>query len=156
MRSNTDRALPIWRYRIGRYINLSIETQFVLLEATVLLALSRCAVLVLPLRLLGPCLGHLNCETPKACTGSHQLIAQQMATAIAMVSPYTPWRSNCLAQAISGKLMLRVRGISSTLYLGLSNKGTQLAAHAWLRVGEQMVTGGAIATQYKVVAFYGK
>ncbi|MDV3348225.1 MULTISPECIES: lasso peptide biosynthesis B2 protein [Cyanobacteriota] len=133
-----------------------MATQFMLLEATVLLALSRCAVLVLPLRLLGSCLGHLNCETPKVCTGSHQLIAQQIATAITMVSPYTPWRSNCLAQAISGKLMLRMRGISSTLYLGLSNEGTQLAAHAWLRVGEQTITGGAIAAQYQVVAFYGK
>lgn len=52
------------------------------------------------------------------------------------------WRNVCLVQATAAKVMLRRRGLVSSLYLGASiPRRTELKAHAWLRSGEIMVTG---------------
>ena len=74
------------------------------------------------------------------------------------MSSYTPWESACLAQAFAAKAMLRCRGITSTLYLGLAKneQGGQsgLLAHAWLRSGSLILTGEPGKDQYTVVATF--
>ena len=143
------------RRKAVRFFKRPCKTQLALLEALLWLGLSRSAVLLFPFRFIAPYLGKLNHETPQLCVPSHQAIAQHIASVISMSSAVTPWRSNCLAQAIAGKMMLWRRAIPSTLYLGLKKDANQLEAHAWLRVGEQIVTGGAVKSQFKVVSFFG-
>ena len=54
-----------------------------------------------------------------------------IAQAIRRISPHTLWDSNCLAQAIAGRVMLRCRLITSTLYFGITKDAAgQLEAHA--------------------------
>ena len=127
-----------------------------LVEAIVLLGVSRAVVRALPFRFLAPHLGRQNRETQRTIAAAQQQIASRAAKAIAMISPHTPWDSNCLAQAVAGKLMLRMRSVPTTLYMGLKHEEAALKAHAWLRAGERLVTGGSIASQYNVVACYGK
>jgi len=65
----------------------------------------------------------------------------------------TWWRSMCLEKALAGKWMLRRRGISSTMYVGVAKRGTEFIAHAWL-VGEGQTVTGAGKTVYATLAAF--
>ena len=68
-----------------------------------------------------------------------------------------PWHSTCLVQAIAAMLMLQRRGLDSTLYLGVAREGdVDLAAHAWLRSGDVLVTGVDEQQQYKTISSFMK
>lgn len=64
---------------------------------------------------------------------------------------------NGFPQAITGKLLLRRRGIPNTLYLGVivSEDRTALEAHARLRCGPLSVSGGNGDEKYAVVGIVG-
>jgi hypothetical protein len=80
---------------------------------------------------------------------------KQVMVAIRRCKKYVPWPMRCFAEAITAKKMLDRRGISSTLYLGLSKKDDrQLIAHAWLRSGNIIVTGGNHIQHYTTVMFF--
>lgn len=50
--------------------------------------------------------------------------------AVQAASVYTPWRSNCLAQALAAHYMLRRRRLPCTLYIGVAKRpGQSLTAH---------------------------
>jgi hypothetical protein len=119
-------------------------------EAAAFLALARLAVIALPFRLLAPRLGLRRGETPASVT-LHPA-ARRVGWAVGAVARRTPWRSECLEQAMAAKAMLRIRGIESTLYLGVTRE--PFAAHAWLRVGDLHVTGGRDVSRYAVVASF--
>jgi hypothetical protein len=48
----------------------------------------------------------------------------------------------CLPRALAAHAMLRRRGIASRLCLGVARGGDDMAAHAWIEVGEQKIIGG--------------
>ncbi|MCE5286190.1 MAG: lasso peptide biosynthesis B2 protein [Pelosinus sp.] len=108
-----------------------------------LTAVIRMIILLLPFRWLAPFLGEKMQESVMKETNNNYACARHVAQIVTLVSRHTPWESKCLVQAIAAKLLLHQRGISTTLYLGVckDQKGTMLA-HAWLRCGEMIVTGG--------------
>jgi hypothetical protein len=112
--------------------------------------LARAAVLLLPFRALALRLGVRVDETPSVMTLSPA--ARDVAWGIGAAAARSPWRSKCLEQAIAAKMMLRRRGVPSTLYLGMMRE--PVAAHAWVRVGERNVTGGQDVRRYAVVASF--
>ena len=133
----------------------------VLLEAVVWLGLARAAILALPFRWLARHLGQHMLESPQGGnddnddnpTSHPQLM--RVSWAVQGMSRYTPWESACLAQAVAAKAMLRRRGITSTLYLGLTKDAqAALVAHAWLRSGSVILTGGQDSSRYTVVATF--
>lgn len=119
-------------------------------EALAWLALARLAVVALPFRALARGLGARRAETP--AEAPYPPAARRVAWAVAAAARRAPWRSQCLEQALAAKAMLRVRGVQSTLYLGVARAPT--AAHAWVRVGEVNVTGGQDVSRYAVVASF--
>ena len=51
--------------------------------------------------------------------------------------------------------MLRRRRVPSTLYLGVRRSGPGLSAHAWLRSGPAIVTGGIDeSARYPPIAWF--
>jgi hypothetical protein len=131
---------------------LTWQERFLLAEAFFLLGLGRATVLFIPFKRVAPHLGQAQQET---AMGEPSRIAPTVAKVIALVSRHTPWRSNCFAQALAGHLMLRRRNAANTLYLGVFKKEEVFTAHAWLRNGDLIVTGGDIHQQYTVMARYG-
>jgi hypothetical protein len=51
--------------------------------------------------------------------------------------------------------MLRRRGIPSRLCLGVARSGGEIAAHAWIEVGERTLVGGDDARSFTRLAAYG-
>ena len=82
-------------------------------------------------------------------------ITDNIARRVRSVSKKLPWNSSCLVQAAAAKLLLRRRGIPSSICFGVRKNGAQinqLGAHAWLMIDEDIVLGGDIADQYTQVS----
>ena len=141
------------RFRALRQLyGLSWGHRFLLLETAVYLALARLAIVVVPFRRLAPWLGATMAESPRAEPRIGEL-GWRLGWAVRIASRYVPWQTRCLVRAIAGKMLLKRRGIPSTLYLGLAKEEDgQLAAHAWLRCGGRTLTGGRVGRKYTVIA----
>lgn len=138
--------------RLNKFFRLPWPEKVLYTEAFYLTGAVRLAVLLLPFRTLAPLLGRHMAESPAEENAVTLEAARRVGQAVETVSRHTPWDSKCLVQAIAGKIMLRRRGIGSTLYLGVDrddNRG--LVAHAWLRCGEAFLTGGRGRELYTVV-----
>lgn len=68
----------------------------------------------------------------------------------------TPWESKCLVEAITCKKMLQKIGVETTVYLGIrkDENGKEMKAHAWLKLGDHILTGRSGHQSFKVVNFY--
>ncbi len=115
--------------------------RWLLLEALCWLGLARLAVLRVPFRWIAPLLGRAERVGGQLHHGDGRL-ATDVGWALRVVSPRTPWKSNCLAQVVAGQRMLFCRGEATALYLRLRREGEEVVAHAWLRAGGLVVCGG--------------
>ena len=84
--------------------------------------------------------------TLKALSPEEDVLVERVAYAIPRVAARVPWRADCLVQASAARRWLALHRIESTIHFGVP-KDKQLAfeAHAWLTVGERVVTGGDIS-----------
>ncbi|MCG2784735.1 MAG: lasso peptide biosynthesis B2 protein [Anaerolineae bacterium] len=125
-------------------------------EAILWLGLMRLAVLTLPFKRVSSLLGQAGASSPEApLAPSEAQTAIRVARAIRRTQPFTPWDSNCLAQALTARHMLARRGMPSTTYLGATIEGQKgIIAHAWLRCGPWILTGAQGHKRYKVVATF--
>ncbi len=82
--------------------------------------------------------------------------ALKITNIVLSISRNTPWESKCLVQALSCKKMLQKRGVITTLYLGVCKdyNDKELAAHAWLKMGDFILTGRSGHKDFKVVNYY--
>ncbi len=131
--------------------------RFLLLEAFVLLGIARLLVLTIPFRWLARSIGkHMN-ESGENVDPAELQFARMVGQAIRSAANYTPWKSVCLPQAVAAQWMLIRRRIPATLYLGVAKNESlpqKLAAHAWLRCGQVILTGAPGHRQFTVVATF--
>ena len=138
--------------RPAKFLARSPAERLLLLEAAAWLCLARLAVLILPFRWIAPHLGsHMAAG---ADTGAVPMaILKGVSWAVDRAAHHLPFEVVCLPQAMAAKAMLRRRGIPSILYLGVA-RHEGMKAHAWLRVGDRVVTGGAGLESYTVVSTF--
>ena len=132
--------------------SLSWADRRLLVEATVLLAMVRFALVLLPFRLVARHLGAPRQESDADVT--ERPVLRRVAWAIDAVSRRAPWRCKCLEQGIAAKMMLRRRRLANTLYLGVARGDREIEAHAWLRSGTMYVTGGSDNQRFSVVSTF--
>jgi hypothetical protein len=139
---------------LNKFLQRSKLERRLIVEACCLLALARMIVLMVPFRRIAPLLGRTMAESPPGA--SQQLtMAQKISWAVQTAGRHTPWESKCLAQAMAAKMMLRRRQIPSTLYLGLAkDEQGELTAHAWLRCGDLILTGGQNYESFTTIATF--
>ncbi len=76
-----------------------------------------------------------------------------VASAVRRCSRHAPWNTKCLVQAITAKRLLRNEHIDSMLVLGVAkHSDTDLSAHAWLKVGDRIITGKKGMQKFTVVS----
>jgi Transglutaminase-like superfamily len=67
-----------------------------------------------------------------------------------------PWfGALCLPRALAAQAMLRRRGIASRLCLGVARDGEELAAHAWVELGHDIIVGGSEAPRFTRLVEFG-
>lgn len=115
----------------------------------------RFVILFFPFKLIVGFMGTEGVETTYCRTDEHLPKIRAIRWAIDTVSRYTPWKSLCMVQALTAQLLLRYFSIPATLYLGVAKNEGQLVAHAWLRSGSEIVTGGDTMDNFQVIICYG-
>jgi hypothetical protein len=127
---------------IQKWLHLPKSDRSLFLQVFCLTGLVRAAVLVLPFRWIAVFLGEQGVESSYQLGSLEKEAGRKIGRAILRVSRHTPWESKCLVQAITGKILLRRRGINNTLYLGVNKESKgKMTAHAWLRAGDMIITG---------------
>lgn len=83
---------------------------------------------------------------PHKLTGRQIALVEVVTYAIPRVAARLPWRADCLVQALAAKRWLGRHGVATTLTLGVPpDKPADFEAHAWLSVGDRIVTGGDVS-----------
>ena len=125
--------------------------------AFLLLGLARAALLTVPFRRIAPLLGHnLQAAAAVPLAGEPEVVrALHIGRAVRTAARYTPWESQCLAQAMAARVLLGVNGLPYGLYLGVRKRGESgVTAHAWVCTGPAAVTGGRGFGQFAVVGTF--
>ena len=125
-------------------------------EAWMRLALARLILVFIPFKKMMPLLGKLAGEnTGHSLDNAGGDIEKKISIAIRRGSRYSPWRTKCFEQALAAKMMLKRRGIVSIIYFGVcKNPDSKLLAHAWLKTGAGIVTGGKNLSMYTVLSSF--
>ncbi len=86
-----------------------------------------------------PAARHLDLDASQAA------LVERVKFLIPRVAARLPWRADCLVQALAAQHWLSCHQIDTTLTLGvLRDRPIDFEAHAWLKAGDQIVTGGDI------------
>jgi hypothetical protein len=117
--------------------------------ADLLRAVAELAFARLTLRMVPPArLGLMDSEVAGAGEGltpRQGLHLDRVAYAINVMSLRVPWRSDCLVRALAARRWLALGGVSSRIAIGARHdEDGAFMAHAWLTVGERIVTGGDV------------
>lgn len=73
-------------------------------------------------------------------------LVDRVAYVIPRVAARMPWRADCLVQALAAERWLNGEKIATLLTLGIpKEKQAAFEAHAWLSVGDRIVTGGDVS-----------
>ena len=142
---------------LRKFLDLHWNERLLLMEAWLYLGAARAALLVIPFRDIAPRLGRpWGADAVPIADSPAPAMARQIGWAVEIMARHTPWESACLAQSIAGKFMLGKRGLSSLLFLGMKkDEAGKLTAHAWLRVGDEILVGGAGHSTFTVLCSYG-
>jgi len=141
--------------RLGKFLRLTSSDRLLFVEAAIWLGVARVALRVMPFRWIARFLGKHMAESPDRISLVKKDIVERVSWGVRTASRHMPWECKCLAQAIAGKGMFNLRGVRSTLYLGVAkDDGEKLRAHAWLRSGDVFVTGGHRTNQFVVVSSF--
>ena len=132
------------RRDLEKVIRRSRQERALLLESSFWLLAARVAVPWFEFRRIARVLRLVEGDAPDTLPRQEGLTPQQVAWAVEAVAGHAPWASTCLMRALAGHVLLRRRGISSVLTLGVATTGTSgtIVAHAWLRCGESVLIGG--------------
>ncbi len=123
------------------------------LEAWVLLHLMKGVILFVPFKKIASKIGTIQKESDHQIVESKEL--DMVWRSIHRANRFTIHKSVCYDQALTAKLMLKRRGIVSTLYFGLSkDEKEQMIAHSWVRCGNKIVTGKSGMERFTVVASF--
>jgi hypothetical protein len=128
---------------LRRFFQISRSRRWLLCEALIALATARIAMAILPFRRIAAWMGTPGAETSATVKSAEIQIAEEIGWAVSVWARRVPWDARCLAQALAGTGMLRRRGLEGTVTFGVCRgEIKELEAHAWLRFGSCMVTGG--------------
>lgn len=128
---------------LKRTVRISGAERWLLVEAMIALLLARGAMALLPFRRIAAWLGTPGAESPATAAPEEIRTAQEVGWAVGAVARRVPWDGRCLVQALAATGMLRRRGLEGTVSFGArQGESAGFDAHAWLRFGSCMVTGG--------------
>jgi len=135
------------------FVRLPAPERRDLVEAVALCTVAGALLKVLKFRRLAPRLGrHMAVSPAEHDKATSQQVAH-VRWAIAAAARHLPWKPVCFPQAVTAQWMLRRRGIPSTLYLG-ADPARGYDAHAWVRAGTTIVTGGPREDRFAIVSSF--
>jgi len=142
---------------LRKFSSRSWQERGLFVESFVLLGVMRAAILLFPFRRITSLLGLAQGDTSTMPAADMTIDSATIGWSIQAAAARTPWESACLAQALTGMVMLSRRGIGAILYLGVARdeSGAEaMSAHAWLRCGEAILTGAGGVERFSAISSF--
>jgi hypothetical protein len=146
---------------VRSFVRAPLHRKLLAFEALAELARARLLTL-LPARRYLQEFGVMNEGPADAGDEAEVARATEIGDVVSAVGRVAPFRALCLQQAIAVRRMLRRRGVPAAVFLGVSRDRADRAApdlgraaHAWVKVGTQVVNGVGDLDRYVVVARFG-
>jgi hypothetical protein len=139
---------------LKKLLLLSALDKKLFFKATIISVWVKCMVSFFPLRWYAKKLGEAHAVSSEESTTSDDYMAFKISQSIVRSRKALPWKTSCLTDAITAKILLKHKRIVSTLYLGVYKKNSSITAHAWLRVGTTYVTGKREMQKFVVVSTF--
>jgi hypothetical protein len=143
---------------IGSFRRASIRRKLMALEVVAELLRAR-LVTLLSARIYTRDFGSLLSSPDTSVTSVCPELASETGHMVQAVAEAMPFRALCLQQAIAVRRILRRRGVRATVCLGVNRDpacraapGQGTAAHAWVEVGSNVISGDGNLSNYAVVA----
>ncbi len=139
---------------LRRLSRLSRDNRRVLREALVTLAAASLAIRLLPFKrtveMMQGSGGH-----PQPDRATAERLINQCRWAVTRWADRVPWRAVCFQRGLALHLMLRRRGIPSTLHYGVAQDGPKgLRAHVWISSEGRPVLGAEEADGFACLATF--
>jgi hypothetical protein len=129
-------------------------------EAVLCLLAARLALIVVPFPKLARRLGRFvppeeARRVVMAPIAPHARSAAEIGWAVTRAARYVPFKAVCLPQAMAARVMLKRRGVASTMRFGAAKGDMEpLDTHAWLDAGGVRVTGYPVSDRFVEVACF--
>jgi hypothetical protein len=130
---------------VGR---LSLAEWGLLAEALGTLALASLAIRLLPFRKVAGLASRRALDGPAGARDARRR-TRYVRWAVNAWGRRVPWRAVCFQRGLAAHLMLRRRGIASSLHYGVAQTAEEgLLAHVWVSVDGDIVMGGEEAPRF--------
>lgn len=138
---------------IRTFLRMPLKQKLMIPQIFVLMAYYKFRVHKRPFAALAPKIGTLGFETPVVPSPANAWLVHELMESMFR---HIGWKDSCLLRALTAKKLLNRMGEKCTLYMGVKkDQGQAMIAHAWLRCGKLIVTGGEIKDGYTVTAVFG-
>lgn len=125
--------------RLHKLSRLSAQDWTILVQAWALLFILDIALRLLPFRSVLALCDRPRCRQPPA--GELPPPIERCVWLSELAGRYHPVRSTCLKQALALSILLKRRGMATTLRIGVSRETGDFTAHAWLEADERIIFG---------------
>ena len=126
-----------------------------LIEAGGAICIAWLRLKLLPLRRVAATWGEPQRQAPPPSAAPLERRAEQVGWAVRAINHCLPWQDTCLIQAMAARQMLRRRQIANVLYFGVRQNTTKpIDAHAWLSVGQHVLTGKRGHRQFSILSVF--
>lgn len=137
---------------IRKFLRLPWRQKLLIPRILVLIYWYKYRVHHLPFSELAPKIGTLGRETPVEASPRNAWVVHELMEAMFRK---IRWKDSCLIRALTAKRLLNRMGERCTLYMGVCKReGLAMEAHAWLRCGKLIVTGGESMAGFTVTATF--
>jgi hypothetical protein len=141
--------------RFRTFMQADGELRMLFFRALFLSAFVRFAIVCLPFRKVLSWKGTVNVESPSVPHPDSLPFRRSVQQAIRLSARYAPWRMECYTRALTGRILLRRKGLPGTIYVGFRKlEDGRYAGHAWLRSYDGYITGGEEKDRYTVHTCY--
>ncbi len=150
------------RRPLRRFGQVSGQRRALVVEAVACLLVARLALIFVPFPRLARRLGTLvppgdaRVQAAQTAQSAQQAqLAQEIGWAVTRSARYVPFKAVCLPQAMAARVMLKRRGVASTLHFGAAKgRDKPLDAHAWLDAAGVEVTGYPVAREFAEIGCF--
>lgn len=146
------------RSSIKKFAAMSWRRKVLIIEAGLAVLIADLAVRLLPFSMLARSLGvRHDASNPVQVVPMRAQRGVTIGGAVGAVATRMPHKPLCLAQAVAAQWLLRLHGVIGTVKLGARHTpadSTEMAAHAWVQVGDRIVVGRSGHTLYTVTACF--
>ena len=140
--------------KFNSFRHYPLPVKFLFIEALFTSLWVKVTLKSLPFKRVMGWLGSVNTESEFNAQPDTLTIRKHVKTALQLCNRYALWPTECYTLSLTGKLLLRRRGVNSTIYIGFMKDEGKYKGHAWLRANDTYLSGFREAGGFQVTMLF--